>query len=134
MRDFSLKKLYYSISEVSRMTEVEQYVLRYWETEFEQLKPQKNRAGNRVYSNKDINLILYIKTLLREKKYTIEGAKKVLGNYSFQSEKELKNDKGDSDLNEVISISKEVDTGISSDLKKDLLELKETLEKILKIL
>lgn len=116
------------------MTEVEQYVLRYWETEFEQLKPQKNRAGNRVYSNKDINLILYIKTLLREKKYTIEGAKKVLGNYSFQSEKELKNDKGDSDLNEVISISKEVDTGISSDLKKDLLELKETLEKILKIL
>lgn len=116
------------------MTEVEQYVLRYWETEFEQLKPQKNRAGNRVYSNKDINLILYIKTLLREKKYTIEGAKKVLGNYSFQSEKELKNDKGDLDLNEVISISKEVDTGISSDLKKDLLELKETLEKILKIL
>lgn len=68
MRDFSLKKLYYSISEVSRITEVEQYVLRYWETEFDLLKPQKNRAGNRVYSNKDIHLILYIKSLLREKK------------------------------------------------------------------
>jgi len=134
MRDFSLKKLYYSISEVSRMTEVEQYVLRYWETEFEQLKPQKNRAGNRVYSNKDINLILYIKTLLREKKYTIEGAKKVLENYSFQNEKELKVDKGDVDLNEVVSIRKGEDLQISAGLRNDLRELKETLEKVLKVL
>ncbi|MGE5795933.1 MAG: MerR family transcriptional regulator, partial [Ignavibacteria bacterium] len=58
-----------------------QYVLRYWETEFEQLKPQKNRAGNRIYTNKDIQLILHIKALLREKKYTIEGAKKILEDY-----------------------------------------------------
>ena len=116
------------------MTEVEQYVLRYWETEFEQLKPQKNRAGNRVYSNKDINLILYIKTLLREKKYTIEGAKKVLENYSFQNEKELKVDKGDVDLNEVVSIRKGEDLQISAGLRNDLRELKETLEKVLKVL
>jgi DNA-binding transcriptional MerR regulator len=78
MKDLSIKKLYYSISEVSKITEVEQYVLRYWETEFEQLKPQKNRAGNRIYTNKDIQLILHIKQLLREKKYTIEGAKNIL--------------------------------------------------------
>lgn len=78
MRDFSIKKLYYSISEVSKITEVEQYVLRYWETEFEGLSPQKNRAGNRAYTNKDIQLVLVIKHLLREKKYTIEGAKKIL--------------------------------------------------------
>ncbi|MBI2416539.1 MAG: MerR family transcriptional regulator, partial [Ignavibacteriales bacterium] len=58
MRDFSIKKLYYSISEVSKITEVEQYVLRYWETEFEGLNPQKNRAGNRAYTNKDIQLVL----------------------------------------------------------------------------
>ncbi|KAF0141219.1 MAG: MerR family transcriptional regulator [Stygiobacter sp.] len=45
MKDFGLKKLYYSISEVSRLTALEQYILRYWETEFEQLKPGKNRAG-----------------------------------------------------------------------------------------
>lgn len=81
MKDLSIKKLYYSISEVSKITEMEQYVLRYWETEFEQLKPQKNRAGNRIYTNKDIQLIMHIKTLLREKKYTIEGAKKILENY-----------------------------------------------------
>ncbi len=78
MKDLSIKKLYYSISEVSKITEVEQYVLRYWETEFEQLKPQKNRAGNRIYTNKDIQTILLIKNLLREKKYTIEGAKNIL--------------------------------------------------------
>lgn len=80
MKDFGLKKLYYSISEVSRLTNLEQYILRYWETEFDQLKPQKNRAGNRIYTNKDINLILKIKKLLREEKYTIEGAKKILEN------------------------------------------------------
>ncbi len=82
MKDLSIKKLYYSISEVSKITNIEQYVLRYWETEFEQLKPQKNRAGNRIYTNKDIQLILHIKTLLRERKYTIEGAKKIMENYS----------------------------------------------------
>jgi len=78
MKDFGLKKLYYSISEVSKLTDLEQYILRYWETEFEQLKPSKNRAGNRIYTNKDIKTILEIKRLLREQKYTIEGAKKVL--------------------------------------------------------
>ena len=78
MKDFGLKKLYYSISEVSKLTNLEQYILRYWETEFDQLTPSKNRAGNRIYTNKDIKLILEIKTLLREKKYTIEGAKNIL--------------------------------------------------------
>ncbi|MBI1939542.1 MAG: MerR family transcriptional regulator [Ignavibacteriales bacterium] len=78
MKDFGLKKLYYSISEVSKLTGLEQYILRYWETEFEQLRPGKNRAGNRIYTNKDIKLILQIKRLLRDEKYTIEGAKKNL--------------------------------------------------------
>jgi len=84
MKDFGLKKLYYSISEVSRLTSLEQYILRYWETEFEQLKPGKNRAGNRIYTNKDIKLILQIKQLLREEKYTIEGAKKILEELNFE--------------------------------------------------
>lgn len=78
MKDFGLKKLYYSISEVSKITGLEQYILRYWESEFDILKPGKNRAGNRIYTNKDINLILRIKKLLRDEKYTIEGAKKIL--------------------------------------------------------
>lgn len=77
MKDLSIPKLYYSISEVSRLTALEPYVLRYWETEFDDLRPQKNRAGNRIYSNKDIKLILRIKKLLREQRYTIEGAKAI---------------------------------------------------------
>jgi DNA-binding transcriptional MerR regulator len=82
---FAMKKLYYSISEVSKITELEQYVLRYWETEFDQLKPAKNLAGNRIYTNRDIKLILQIKKLLKEQKYTIEGAKNIL---KIQNEKE----------------------------------------------
>ena len=82
MKSLGIKKLYYSISEVSKITDLEQYVLRYWESEFEQLKPAKNRAGNRIYTNRDIKLILYIKKLLRDERYTIEGAKQVLKNYT----------------------------------------------------
>ena len=82
MKDFSIKKLYYSISEVSKITGLEQYVLRYWESEFDELKPAKNRAGNRIYTNKDIQSILFIKKLLREERYTIEGAKQVLKTYT----------------------------------------------------
>ena len=71
----SIKKLYYSIGEVGKMTELKQYVLRYWETEFPSLSPSKNRAGNRIYRVKDIQLIQYIKHLLYKRKYTIEGAR-----------------------------------------------------------
>lgn len=78
MKDFQIKKLYYSISEVSKMVGLEQYVLRYWESEFEQLRPQKNRAGNRVYTNKEIELVRLIKKLTREHRYTIEGARQIL--------------------------------------------------------
>ena len=73
-----IKKLYYSISEVSDITELKAYVLRYWETEFSQLKPPKNRAGNRTYRKKDIEIILKIKDLLYEKKFTIDGARNIL--------------------------------------------------------
>jgi len=74
----SIKKLYYSIGEVSKVTELKQYVLRYWETEFKQLNPSKNKAGNRTYRQKDIDLIINIKDLLYNQKFTIDGARKVL--------------------------------------------------------
>ena len=72
------KKTYYSISEVCGKTGLEPHVLRYWETEFQQLRPKKNRAGNRAYRDKDIGIIRYIKYLLYEEQYTIPGAKKKL--------------------------------------------------------
>lgn len=74
----NIKKLYYSISEVSNITELKQYVLRYWETEFPMLRPKKNRAGNRTYRQSDIDTILKIKDLLYNQKYTIEGARQRL--------------------------------------------------------
>ena len=92
-----VKKLYYSIGEVSDLTQLKAYVLRYWETEFSQLNPPKNRAGNRTYRQKDIDTILNIKDLLYKKKYTIDGARSVLsGKVSPQdisSEKMKLNDK-----------------------------------------
>ena len=72
------KKTYYSISEVCKLTGLEPHVLRYWESEFHQLKPKKNRAGNRAYRERDIELIEFIKHLLYEEQYTIPGAKKKL--------------------------------------------------------
>lgn len=128
MRDLSIKKLYYSISEVSKLTDIEQYVLRYWETEFEQLTPQKNRAGNRIYTNKDIRLILYIKELLREKKYTIEGAKKILEEYD-QEKKPLVDIKTKKVEPETILSS--ADDKNDSSLKRDLEEIKEFLKYLL---
>ncbi|MBC8346723.1 MAG: MerR family transcriptional regulator [Candidatus Marinimicrobia bacterium] len=74
----SIKKLYYSIGEVSKSTDLKQYVLRYWETEFKQLSPSKNKAGNRTYRQKDIDTINRIKDLLYRQKFTIEGARKML--------------------------------------------------------
>ncbi len=131
MKDLSIKKLYYSISEVSKLTSVEQYILRYWETEFEQLRPQKNRAGNRIYTNKDINVILRIKSLLREKKYTIEGAKKILNE---NANSDLMNDIIDQEK-ESKSLEMKEETVLKenpnkSNLKKDLLEIKKLLEEI----
>ena len=65
----STTKLYYSIKEVSELTSLKPYVLRYWESEFPSLKPSKNKAGNRTYKKNDINVILEIKKLLYGKNY-----------------------------------------------------------------
>ena len=80
-----IKKLYYSISEVSEITELKQYVLRYWETEFSQLKPNKNRAGNRIYRSHDIDLLMEIKSLLYDRKFTIKGAQQYLKSPSMKT-------------------------------------------------
>lgn len=73
-----IKKLYYSISEVSEMTGLAPHVLRYWETEFSELSPKKNRAGNRVYTGEDLEVLDQIQRLLRDEKYTLAGARQAL--------------------------------------------------------
>jgi DNA-binding transcriptional MerR regulator len=74
----NIKKLYYSIGEVSEITGLKQYVLRYWETEFFQLRPLKNSAGNRTYKSHDLDFISEIQKLLYKRKFTIKGARQYL--------------------------------------------------------
>jgi DNA-binding transcriptional MerR regulator len=71
-------KLYFKIGEVSELLSVEPYVLRYWETEFPVLSPKKSGTGHRLYRRKDVELLLRIKHLLYEKRFTIEGARQSL--------------------------------------------------------
>jgi DNA-binding transcriptional MerR regulator len=130
MKQLGIKKLYYSISEVSKITGLEQYVLRYWESEFEQLKPAKNRAGNRIYTNREIKLILHIKKLLRDERYTIEGAKQVIATYT-----------PDSGTGEQLELLQESVAAPSSStesvrppdnrLRTDIIEIKKFLEELL---
>ncbi len=81
-------KLYYSISEVSSITGIKPYILRYWEREFPELKPKKFTSGKRRYKKKDIETILFIKKLLYEENYRIEGAKlKIRGDRDLTSKK-----------------------------------------------
>lgn len=71
-------KVYYSIGEVCTLTDLKPHVLRYWESQFDVLNPVKNRAGNRVYRAKEIEVVLLVKHLLYDEKYTIEGARQRL--------------------------------------------------------
>src|SRR5579884_3582737 len=71
-------KLYFRIGEVSQLAGVKPYVLRFWENEFPSLMPRKSGAGQRLYRRKDVETVLEIKRLLYEKRYTIEGARKLL--------------------------------------------------------
>ena len=112
-----IKKLYYSISEVSKITGLKQYVLRYWETEFTQLKPPKNRAGNRTYRQKDIDVIHKIKELLYKKKFTIEGARKQMETGVITGEMEATKDSAKS-----TAINTEVLDKLTQELK-DILRI-----------
>ena len=78
MPEDEIEKLYYSIGEVSERVGQEAHVLRYWEQEFDVLNPRKNRAGRRVYTSDDIETLERIRHLLKDEKYTIEGARQAI--------------------------------------------------------
>jgi DNA-binding transcriptional MerR regulator len=71
-------KLYFKIGEVSKISGLPSHVLRFWESEFKKIKPRRTSSGQRSYTQKDVAIILEIKYLLHEKKFTIEGARKYL--------------------------------------------------------
>ena len=82
-------KLYRSISEVSEMLRVKAHVLRYWETQFGMLRPRKNRAGNRMYRPEEVRLLMRIKELLYDRRYTIAGARRTLLDERKQDEPQV---------------------------------------------
>ena len=116
-----IKKLYYSISEVSTITGLKQYVLRYWETEFTQLKPSKNRAGNRTYRSHDIDVIMGIKSLLYDRKYTIKGAKQHLNKPTENTNQSIV-------PNKIIKLTNSFDVRMLKDLKNGMDDLIKLIE------
>ena len=122
-----VKKLYYSIGEVSEITKLKQYVLRYWESEFSQLSPSKNSAGNRNYRKTDIDLINEIRDLLYDRRFTIKGAKQHLQDRGKQpsSSTRISND-------QVKTIKEKVIKLTAADLKT-LKRIKSGLEDLLQL-
>lgn len=121
-----MKKLYYSISEISKLIDEEQHILRYWEKEFSALTPRKNRAGNRVYSEKDLQIIKAIKHLLRDEQLSVKGANdklKILISSNFDEsilngDSNIKNIEKNKTNSELI-----VNTSINEELKKEFISI-----------
>lgn len=109
--DYKKDKLYYSIGEVSRIFDVNASLIRFWEKEFKQIKPKKNKKGNRLFTQKDIANFRLIYSLVKEQGYTLEGAKQKL--------KEKKEDGGPDGHNPVIERLERI--------KVELLDLKDRL-------
>ncbi|MCX7914222.1 MAG: MerR family transcriptional regulator [Thermodesulfovibrionales bacterium] len=91
-------KIFYRIGEVSKILEVEPYILRYWESEFLFIRPQRTKRGQRIYTKQDIDLLKEIKRLLYEEKYTINGVKKKISKNNIKSETIKINDSGAQDF------------------------------------
>ncbi|HBH61079.1 MAG TPA: MerR family transcriptional regulator [Nitrospiraceae bacterium] len=110
-KKISTDRLFYKIGEISSILEVEPHVLRYWETEFTFLKPRKNSTGQRIYTRKDLELVLQIKNLLYKEKYTIAGVKKKFGDNKLKKN----------------SVSMETIQGVKKKLKEILVTLNRDL-------
>ena len=91
---------------MSRLSGLEQYVLRYWESEFPQLKPNKGKSGQRLYSKKDLDAVLHIKQLLYKDGYTIAGARKKLNSKGDRDALELVIESTKKELREILEILK----------------------------
>lgn len=122
------KKLFYKIGEVCQITDTEPYVLRYWETEFPVLAPQKNKSGQRIYKESDIETVRLIKRLLYEECYTIAGARKKL-DQALKEKKKPAEGKGRAKGAPGKEVSDETKL-----LKGKIKKAKKELEKLLEIL
>ena len=133
------EKLFFRIGEVCELIKVQPHVLRYWETEFPMLAPQKNRAGQRVYRRKDVEMVLRIRDLLYEEKFTIAGAKKKLldemrgGSSRARINEALATDPNDSGESQLVlpTASPQEQKPVSPQTRRMLRMLKSDLEDLL---
>jgi DNA-binding transcriptional MerR regulator len=88
-KEKEIEKQYYTIGEVAAMFDVAASLIRFWETEFEQLRPKKNKKGNRQYTKQDIETLRTVYHLVKERGYTIQGAKDVMKNKSVQTKDKM---------------------------------------------
>ncbi|MDX5437333.1 MAG: MerR family transcriptional regulator [Pontibacter sp.] len=88
-KEKEIEKQYYTIGEVAAMFDVAPSLIRFWETEFEQLKPKKNKKGNRQYTSKDIETLRTVYHLVKERGYTIQGARDVMKNKPVQAKDKM---------------------------------------------
>ncbi|WP_210489440.1 MerR family transcriptional regulator [Rufibacter aurantiacus] len=88
-KERDIEKQYYSIGEVAAMFEVAPSLIRFWETEFDILKPKKNKKGNRLFSPKDIENLRFVYHLVKERGYTIQGAREMLKTRGVQAKEKF---------------------------------------------
>lgn len=135
------EKQYFKIGEVSEILNVEPYVLRYWESEFKILKPTRTRARQRLYHKRDLELLLEIKHLLYDEKFTIAGAKKRLQEMKKQAaaeKKAAKAPKATRVKEEIKALENRMENAASNDTQVDyrdlLIEIKKELKELRMIL
>ena len=113
-------KLYFKIGEVSEITGMEPYVIRYWESEFKSIKPSRTQSNQRVYRRKDVESILEIKRMLYEEKLTIAGARRKLQDKKVQDKKQL-------DLDFTVKKDHRDHLTVLKEIKEELLALRKLL-------
>lgn len=124
------EKLYYKIGEVAKITGIKTHVLRYWETEFKAIRPNKSRSNQRLYRQQDIDLILHLKDLLYKQGFTISGARKKLREKKSVTEVEKQvspnqTDQSDSQLD--LPLASGIDKKLLQEIRQDILKLKNSL-------
>lgn len=131
--DFQIPdKLYYKIGEVAKFTGVKTHVLRYWESEFKAIRPNKSRSNQRLYRKQDVELILHLKDLLYNQGFTIAGARKKLREKPDRKVAEpvkkstVKTSAADDQL--ALPLSGSVDLKLLKEIREDILQLKKSLK------
>lgn len=129
--DFQIPdKLYYKIGEVAKFTGIKTHVLRYWETEFKAIRPNKSRSNQRLYRKQDVDLILYLKDLLYNQGFTIAGARKKLREKPAKNvvAPAVQNDPvPETDNQLALPLAGSIDPKILKEIRQDILLLKKSL-------